>query len=156
MWDLRTPTWASGARVMLAAVALTLFGLLSMHGWGSHTGGHSTAMMPASSTVSTVSSQAAGHGHATMSDHSSRESGSHPADASASTSGHEQPGGDPGANLLGLCLAVLCGLLLAIALLWARRGLRIPQWLLPTWPHSVLIGRERDPPDLLQLCVIRC
>lgn len=141
---------------MLAAVAVALFGLLSMHGWGSHTGGHTVAMAPASSAVSTDSSQAASHGHATMTGDGSKESGSQVADRSAPPGGHEKPDGDPGASLLGLCLAVLCGLLLGLALLLSRRGLRIPQWLLPTWTHPVFIGRERDPPDLLQLCVIRC
>jgi hypothetical protein len=156
MWDLRALTWAPGARFILAAVALALFGLLSMHGWGSHTGGHTMTMAPASSAVSTNSSETAGHGRASMTDGGSKESSSQTAGGSASTRGHEKPDGDPGASLLGLCLVVLGGLLLGIALLWARRGIRIPPWLLPTWPHSVLIGRERDPPDLLQLCVIRC
>ncbi len=139
---------------MFAAVALALFGLLSMHGWGSHTGGHTMAMAPASSAVSADSSHATGHG--IMSGDSSKGSGSRTADGSAPTGGHEKPDGDPGASLLGLCLAILCGLLLGIALLLARRSLRFPQWMLPTWTRPVFIGRERDPPDLLRLCVIRC
>lgn len=154
MRDLRTPSWAPGARFMLTAVALALFGLLSMHGWGSHTGGHTMAMSPASSAVSTDSSHAIGHG--IMSDDSSTGSGSRTVDGSAPPVGHEKPDGDPGASLLGLCLAILCGLLLGIALLLARRSLRFPPWMLPIWRHPVFIGRERDPPDLLRLCVIRC
>lgn len=141
---------------MLAAVAAALFGLLSMHGWGSHAGGHTAAMLPATSAVSTDFPQSAGHAHPTTSDGSSTESGSRTVDGPAPNGGHEQPDGDPGAGLLGLCLAILCGLLLCLALLLARRGLRVPRWMLPTWTHPVCTGRERDPPDLIQLCVIRC
>jgi hypothetical protein len=140
---------------MLAAVALALFGLLSMHGWGSHTGGHAMAMAPVSSAASMDSSQAPGHGHASTLDDDSKESGSQTTDGSASTGGHEKPGGDPGASLVGLCLAVLGGLLLGMALMLARCGTRVPRGMLPTWTHPVCIGRERDPPGL-RLCVIRC
>lgn len=132
MRDLRTQVWAPGARVMLAAVALALFGLLSMHGWGSHAGGHAMAMAPASSAVSTDSGQAGDHGHTAMSNPSSNDLDWRPADGPARTGGHEKPDGDPGDSLLGLCLAILCGLLLGLALLSARRGIRIPHWLLPT------------------------
>lgn len=36
MQYFRTATRTRGARLALAAVAVALFGLLSMHGWGSH------------------------------------------------------------------------------------------------------------------------
>ena len=56
-----------------------------------------------------------------------------------------------------LCLAVLAGsLLLGIALLLARRGVRIPRTLLPAWQPLRFIRRDRDPPSLRMLCVIRC
>lgn len=139
---------------MLAAVALALFGLLSMHGWGSHTAGHTMAMAPAANAVVATS----GHADHQMLTTRERASEPDPEDAigAASTAGQEKPGGDPGTGLLGLCLAVLCALLLGIALLLARRGTRTPRSLLPTWPQLVFIGRDRDPPDLLQLFVIRC
>lgn len=127
-----------------------------MHCLGSHTGGHARALAPASSAVSTHAGGYTGHGHSSTTDDASKESDSQAADRSASTGGQEKPDGDPGASLGGLCLAVLCGLPLAMALLVARRRIRIPPWLLPSWTHPVFMGRERDPPDLLQLCVIRC
>lgn len=154
--DLRTPSWAPGARFVLTVVAPALFGLLSMHGWGSHTGTHTMAMAPATSAISTYSSQATGHSHVTMKVDVSKGAGAQASEGAAATSGQEKPDGDPGAGLLGLCLAVLCALLLAIALLLARHAIAIPRWLLPTWTQPVFIGRDRDPPDLLRLCVIRC
>lgn len=129
---------------MLAAVSLALFGLLSMHGWGSHAGGHTTAMPTADGAVAMESAPITGHDHRTMT-----------AEGSA-VGTQEKPDGDPGTSLLSMCLAVLAGFLLGIALLLAVRGIRIPRWLLPTWPHPVFAGRDRDPPDLLQLSVIRC
>jgi len=41
MRDVRTATRAPGARLALVAVAVALFDLMSMHGWGTHTGAHS-------------------------------------------------------------------------------------------------------------------
>ena len=140
---------------MLAAVALALFGLLSMHGWGSHTPGHDMAATSATSTVSMDGGHTSHSQMAVAGDHTARAGGDQ-ARGSASTGGDETPGGDHGASLLGLCLAVLTALLVGIGLLLARRSARVPRPLLPTWPHSVYIGRDRDPPDLLQLCVIRC
>jgi hypothetical protein len=155
MRDLRTATLAPGARFMLAAVALALFGLLSMHGWGSHTLGHSVATAPATSTVAMDDGHTAHSQIAVMGDHTSRADGGQPGGA-ASTREDGTPGGDHGASLLGLCLAVLSAMLLGIGLLLARRKIRIPRPLLPAWPPSVFVGRNCDPPDLLQLCVIRC
>lgn len=140
---------------MLAAVALALFGLLSMHGWGSHTPGHTVAMAPATSAV-TIAFGHPTHSQVTVVDHDKSHADGDKSLGAASTQGDQTPGGDHGASLLGLCLAVLSALLLGIGLLLARRKVRIPRPLLPTWPNSVLIGRDRDPPDLLQLCVIRC
>lgn len=51
---------------------------------------------------------------------------------------------------------MLAGLLLGIALLLGRRGVRIPRTLLPAWQPLLFIGRDRDPPDLRMLCGIRC
>ena len=137
---------------MLAAVALALFGLLSMHGWGSHSPGHSMAMAPATSTTDSAHTA---HSQMAAMDHTSQAAGNKSRGA-ASTDGDETPGGDHSASLLGLCLAVLTALLLGIGMLWARRTVRIPRPLLPSWSHSAFIGRDRDPPDVLQLCVIRC
>lgn len=141
---------------MLAAVALALFGLLSMHGWGSHASGHTVATPPATSAAAADSGHAAAHGQMAGTDGPASEADGGGSLGSASVGGQGKPGGDHGAGLLGLCLAVLSALLLGIALLLARPSVPIATWLLPTWPHPVFIGRYRDPPDLLRLCVIRC
>lgn len=153
MQNLRTATQTRGARLALAAVAAALFGLLSMHGWGSHAGGHSMGAVPQGTNVMV----AAGHGglHALV---GIAGDDSAAAESSGPAAGHQNPapGNDAGGSFLGLCLAILTGLILGFALLMARRGIRILRHLLPTWHNPVIYGRDRDPPDLLQLCVIRC
>ena len=136
---------AHGTRLVLAAVAVALFGLLSMHGWGTHAGGAGAHDMSVMTAGGHQDSQllAATAGHV--------ESGSTGAHVSS-----DVPVDGEGGGLLGLCLAVLSGLILALALFLARRGIRLPRSLIPARPSPVLYGRDRDPPDLLRLCVIRC
>lgn len=145
MQDLRSPTQTGGARLVLAAVAVALFGLLSMHGWGSHAGGagaHDMSVMAAGAHEGPQALQST-VGHVESDRPGAHVSSGVPADGE-------------GGGLLGLCLAILSGLILAVALFLARRRIRLLTSLLPTWPRPVFYGRDRDPPDLLQLCVIRC
>lgn len=156
MRDLRAPAGTRGARYALAAVAVALFGLLSMHGWGSHTGAHTMGATSPSANIMIAASGPISHDHsgpaASEPDTSEPIDAGHPAGMSS-----EEPVGENGAGLLGLCLAVLAGLLLlGIALLLASRGVRIPRTLLPAWQPPRFIGRDRDPPSLRMLCVIRC
>lgn len=156
MRDLRAPAGTRGARYTVAAVAVALFGLLSMHGWGSHTGAHSMGAAPQSARVMIAASGAVGHSHSAPAP-SERDTYERIAAGHSAGSGSEEPVGESRAGLLGLCLAVLAGmLLLGIALLLARRGVRIPPALLPAWQSAVFIGRDRDPPSLGMLSVIRC
>ena len=156
MRDLRAPAGTRGARYALAAVAVALFGVLSMHGWGSHTGAHSMGAAPQSASVRIAASGPVGHSHSAPAP-IERDTYEQIAAGHSAGSGSEEPVGESGAGLLGLCLAVLAGvLLLGIALLLARRGVRIPRTLLPAWRPLLFIGRDRDPPDLRMLCVIRC
>ena len=142
---LRTAT-ARGERWALAAVAL--FGLMSMHGWGSH------SAQPVPVTAAPVAHLHAADpavvpaGTSTAPIH---EPGSPALGHNDGSGGHGDHGG-----LVELCLAILVGLVLT-ALLWVgHRGvLVLPAWL-PTWPVPALTGRDRDPPDLLRLCVVRC
>lgn len=154
MRDLRAPTGTRRARHALAVVAVALFGLLSMHGWGSHTGAHAMAATTPSATVVATGSDPASHGHSEPAA-SEPDATAHVVASQPAGTGLDEPG-DSGAGLLGLCLAVLAGLVLAIALLLTRRGVRIPRTLLPAWRSAVFIGRDRDPPRLGMLCVIRC
>ncbi|MFE6648968.1 DUF6153 family protein [Nocardioides sp. NPDC057772] len=153
MQDLRTASQTRGTRLALAAVAVALFGLLSMHGWGSHAGAHSMGATPQSPDVMMSAGHDGPHAPAGIAgdDSVSAESGSAAADDLP-----QGPLGDGGGSFLGLCLAVLTGLILGFALLLVRRNIRILRRLVPTWPNPVRYGRDRDPPDLLQLCVIRC
>jgi hypothetical protein len=156
--NLRSIAWTPGARYALAVVALALFGLLSMHGWGTHAGMHvETSQSP--DHVALVHGD--GHASAAEAPHPSQVAGSAGAmdadavgckgDCSGSGSGS---GG--GIGLVGLCLAALGGLVLALALLLLRRCIPLLGTMLPSVRHPVLLSRDRDPPDLLRLCVIRC
>jgi hypothetical protein len=154
MQELRPLAGASGAPFALAAVAVALFGLLSMHGWGSHTGAHSMEAMQ-SANVMIAASDPVRHDHsgraASALDTSGQIVSGHPVGMDSA-----KPVGESGAGAFGLCLAVLAGLLLGIALLLERSGVRIPRTLLPAWQPPLFIGRDSDPPDLRMLCVIRC
>lgn len=137
---------------MLAAIAFALFGLLSVHGWGSHASAHPTATPPQGANVMVASGASAPHDGGSGAPISS---GDNVSDLQAASSGTHKPGGDAGTGLAALCLAVL-GLLSAIVLLRVRGGIRFPRGLMPISPHPVFIGRDRDPPDLRELSVIRC
>ena len=132
-----------------------MFGLLSMHGWGSHLGTHSMLVTPQGANVINASSGLGTDGHSASAASELAASKQIVADHPAGMDSDE-PDGESGAALLGLCLAVLTGLLLGIALLLARRGFRISGTLLPVWQHRHLIRRDHDPPTLSMLCVIRC
>lgn len=137
--------------------ALTLFGLLSMHGWGTHAGMHAEmshspahVALPhgddhASVLVTSHRSQAAGDAAAMDADTVGCDNGC----------GGSDSGSDGGMGLVGLCLAVLGGLVLTFALLLPRRCIPLLRTMLPAAQHPTLRSRERDPPDLLRLCVIR-
>ena len=139
MLGVGTPTGAVGARIGLGAVAVALFGLLSMHGWGSADGSHSMAGTGSMSVTTSV----------TM----------HASDFMVAAVG---PGtGEPegGAGLLGPCLAVLVVLMgpaFGLAALLARAGFCVPRTLLPFRGPPVVVRRHRGPPVSGMLCVIRC
>jgi hypothetical protein len=155
MLDIRASGGTSRARCALAAVAVALFGLLSMHGWGSHSGAHLMgATTSPSANLVIVAGDPGDHGHsgpgASQPNASAQEAAGHPAGMAS-----DEPA-ESGTGLLGLCLAVLAGLVLTIALLLARRRVRIPRTLLPAWQPPVSIRRDHDPPSLHMLRVIRC
>lgn len=164
----RAATTARGERLALAAVVVALFGLMAMHGWGSH----SAPSMPESSspgmpahTSSHLSfpydGPGGGQGRMSVSERSGNTEalpaptvstdGSATGAADIDVDDDEHHGG-----LIGICLAILAGFVLA-AILRARqqRLPTLPAWL-PSWTFPVLIRRDRDPPDPLFLCVVRC
>lgn len=155
MRDLRAPTGTRVARYALAPVAVALFGLLSMHGLGSHTGAHSMGATPPSANVRTAANAPVSHGNSVPTA-SERDSSQQVVAGHRAGMDSDEPVGENGAGLLGLCLAVLAGLLLGFALLLARGGIRMPRTLLPVWQPQQFLGRDRDPPSLRMLCVIRC
>ena len=154
--NLRNIAGTSRARYALGVAALALFGLLSMHGWGTHAGMHAeTSHSPAHGALP--------HDH----DHASVLTTSHPgqvaseaaameADKVGCDNGCDGSGSGGGMGMVGLCLAVLGGLVLGLALMLLRRRIPLLRTMLPTFHHPILLSRERDPPDLLRLCVIRC
>lgn len=164
----RAAITASGERFALAAVVVALLGLMSMHGWGSH----SAPSMSESSTPS-------------MSAHTSRylsfpydgpgvgqermnvSERTRDTDALLATTVSTQSSAtraadvdvdehDSHSGLIGICLAILAGFALAAILRARQQRLRaLPAWL-PSWSLPVLVRRDRDPPDPLRLCVLRC
>jgi len=119
---------------------LALFGIFAMHGWGTHGTGHESAhdamaMAPLPAVAGTTP-----HVH---SDVVTPDSGKPP-----SGSGH---------GMASLCLAVLAGLIAAVVLIVQRRAsvwlpwsMQVAEW------QSATHGRDRDPPSLARLRVIRC
>jgi hypothetical protein len=131
-----------GRRVLLAAAwVLALSGLLAMHALGTHGSAHGPgAPMTHEAAASAISS-----GDMTLG------STSDPARPTLST-----PMTQVGGGLPGLCLAVLGGLALALILwLLGRRPRRSWTRARPS-PLLRPVGRERDPPCLLRLSVMRC
>ena len=124
---------AGERRVAVSVVSLALFGLFAMHGWGVHGSGHEIFTSHASPAAQACDAPAAHHC---------------PPDPAQSSGDH---------GLMGLCLAILTGAAFAaIAMLslqlvrFAGPTERLRHELVPRWV------RERDPPDLLALGVIRC
>ncbi|WP_246159591.1 hypothetical protein [Nocardioides antri] len=143
---------------MLVVAALALFGLLSMHGWGTHAGMHA-------GTSHSPTHVAPTHGDDHASVHATAHGGQVAGAAAAMAvdahtvscdNGCGGSGTDGGMGLVGLCLAILGGLVLAVALLLLRCCIPLLRTMLPMFRHPVLLSRERDPPDGLRLCVIRC
>lgn len=112
-------------------------------------------MAPASGTV-TMQLDHAAHDRTAVTDGPPAQTDRVGSRLAQSTAGDGSPGSGHGADVLGLCLAVLAALLLGTGLLSARRRVRPPRPFLPTRPPSAATGRDRDPPDRLRLCVIRC
>lgn len=127
-------------RWSLAVPLVALAALFGMHGLGDHSGAH--AFTPGHSA----------HGAPATTSHHLTE-----AVAGAVGSGSGTVWGVEHAGPAFLCLAVLLGGAMALALL-ARAARRTP-WLTPRLsrsPRAVSAGRDRDPPTLLALCVCRC
>lgn len=120
-------------RSALVVASLALFGLFAMHGWGLHGTGHED------NAPAMMASICSGH----AADHCQPE----PQPI--------VPAGDHG--LMGLCLAVLGGLAaVGVTLVQLRRFQSTHQLeRLPLTLASRSV-RERDPPNLLALGVIRC
>jgi hypothetical protein len=119
-----------GGHVAFAVLSAALFGLFAMHGWGLHGSSHEAASMHADAGACI----------------------GHPME-------HCQPDPVPTEDhgLMGLCLAILGGIAAVALALLGGRTLRltavVPRHNFASVPRWF---RERDPPDLLALGVIRC
>lgn len=133
--------------------ALALFGLLAMHGWGTHAGMHvgmnhgSIPDAPHSAEDHAAGTEKVPAGLSMRAAALNRA-----ADCGSACGGS----GSARIGLIALCLAVLGALGLAVVLLLLRRRIPKPRSMLPTRRRPVIVSRDRDPPDLLRLCVIRC
>lgn len=142
-------------RHLLGVVVWTLLatGLFAMHGLGNHgTGSHLDTAQPVSADLS-----------AQLGMHGSFHSASDVQESAPTSSGtpglgmsqHSSP--DPMGELVSMCLAILLGVLagFAAALLGhlERRPLARAA---RTVQSTVIVGRDRDPPCLVRLSVMRC
>lgn len=130
-----------------AAWALVIAGLFAMHGLGGHGAGTHAAM---TTSVSSTVSQA---GHTHMTDGVDMT-------AAKAAAGEEDAGGGADGRGMGfvmLCLVILAATLTVFGLVLLRHLRRSPLCTVPrTHPVLLLVGRDRDPPDLLRLVVMRC
>lgn len=183
-------------RLALGTIAVALFGLISMHGWGSHSSqplpalpGEALHVQHGGALTADTVSTTANAWHASGQDmirisvqtpaHQTMYAGlrtakavsvlasqqrdivsQHPTSTGIDDTGETRAAGRDGHNahggLVGLCLAILAGLVLLALLLTGHCGVHpLAAWL-PAWSLPVCIGRDRAPPDLLRLCVVRC
>lgn len=112
-------------RVAFAAAGLALFGMLAMHGWGTH--GSASDSSTAAPEMSAVNAST----YAVS------------ADDVHVTAVHSEPrSDDPPSHstwLLGLCLVVLTGLLLGFALPLGRHRVALPDTMLPRFVQPPLL-----------------
>jgi hypothetical protein len=130
--------------LLVAVLFVLLTGVLSMHGWGTH------GIASAGDTPSAHHSGLAEPQHAAVIASVVGES------ASADTPALTGVPNSAGMHLAGLCLAVISNLGLVLMLLRAL-GRRAPLRLSPPRPWHVRRdpGRDRDPPSLARLSVLR-
>ena len=135
--------------VRLLLLAAAVAGLFAMHGLGDHSTAHS-----GTAAVAMTGEQRGHISPGPMTEDSSATAGAH-GDALAGTT-VSAPGG-AGSSATGLCLAVLAGVLFALAGL--RAWGRLPAMVALRPPAGTRFGataRERDPPRLVQLSICRC
>jgi hypothetical protein len=134
-------SWSRRTRTTFAAAVFVLFGLLAMHGWGTHgSNTHEATSAPPVGAMSHVMVPDTGHPE--------------PGRDQSGLRSDDRP--DAGGWLMGLCLAALTALFLGLAFLLARNPVAVPVTMLPPVPPALFRSRDRDPPDLYRLCVMRC
>lgn len=133
-----------GRAARLFLVAAAFVGLFAMHGLGDHGAMHTDSSEPVA-----VASMLGADKHAST-------TGDAP-DHGARHQRVDAPSMDAG-EMIGLCLAVLVGSVLALA--WLRS--RYPVRIIRRWPYPIAVNlaatefRDRDPPSLFQLSIQRC
>ena len=141
-------------RLLGAAVwGLLLGGIFAMHGLGTHgTGAHAEMEQPAMSNAS-AHMDISGAGHP-----------AHVVPESESTSSEDlswvvgEPAGSGSmTGLMAMCLAILGGVLAGFVALFMRYRCRRPLMRAVRQVHALVIAsRDRDPPCLVRLSVMRC
>ena len=130
--------------VRLLVFAAALAGLFAMHGLSDH----GTASHDLNASMNPVVTAMAHTGQ--MADHSREAS-----EAARTTDG--APGQDsPGMAMAGLCLAVLAGAIVGFMLLRSHRSVVFVRPIVRSFVPARRSGRrDRDPPCLFQLAVLR-
>jgi hypothetical protein len=131
--------------LVTAGWLLALAGLLAMHALGTHgTGSHESSARAMNHSTSAM---------AAVVDSGAR--GAMQSSAKVARTSQDDP--PPTGTLLGLCLVVLAGALTLFLLALLNRRAGSP-WVIARRPAVTLVlkGRERDPPCLTRLSVMRC
>jgi hypothetical protein len=145
-----TETQVAGARTSLVRVMLlagAVAGLFAMHGLGDH----GTAHHAAESSHAPVPMSGEQPGHL-------NPAGTSPGEVPKShTRTSVAASGNGGSGSWGLCMAVLAGVLFALAGLraWGRLPAVVALRLISSVRFAAT-ARERDPPGLAQLSICRC
>lgn len=147
----RTITTHLRRLLAVAAWVLLIGGLFAMHGLGTHGAGAHDGM-------STTTEATQGHAHHAAMETAVGEQAPPDNRAGGRDDGTQDGGrGHGGMGLLMLCVVILAAAIAVFTLVLLRHLQRSPLFTTPrSFLEILVVGRDRDPPDLLRLSVIRC
>jgi len=129
--------------VRLLMLLVTLVGVFAMHGLSDHGASAHTAMAAPADSMSMT--------------HGGTDDQLAPMSSESVETAGQDPTGHSGLGLAGLCLAILAAAVLGFTFLRRRVMTYLSSWSPRVGrPRPRSAGRDRDPPDLVRLCIQRC